>query len=216
MLSISKKIDKETQAFLPQGDSSLAGAVYGLYAREDIVHPDGKTGVLFKKDSLIAQGVIKEDGTLDFSKLYLGKMYVKEITPPEGYTVDPTEYEVDLAYEGQEVAEVTRDLTVQEQVKKQAFQLIKISEDGDQTETDLVEGAGFQVYLVSSLSKVESGELQPSNGDQFTAEDFRGYDFSKEEVAVSYVDGKAVPVPELITDKKDMPSVRSFRMVFMW
>lgn len=197
-----QKIDKETQAFLPQGDSSLAGAVYGLYAREDIVHPDGKTGVLFKKDSLIAQGVIKEDGTLDFSELYLGKMYVKEITPPEGYTVDPTEYEVDLAYEGQEVAEVTRDLTVQEQVKKQAFQLIKISEDGNQTETDLVEGAGFQVYLVSSLSKVESGELQPSNGDQFTAEDFRGYDFSKEEVAVTYVDGKAVPVPELITDKK--------------
>lgn len=96
-----QKIDKETQAFLPQGDSSLAGAVYGLYAREDIVHPDGKTGVLFKKDSLIAQGVIKEDGTLDFSELYLGKMYVKEITPPEGYTVDPTEYEVDLAYEGQ-------------------------------------------------------------------------------------------------------------------
>ena len=197
-----KKIDKETQDFLPQGDSSLAGAVYGLYAREDIVHPDGKTGVLFKKDSLIAQGVIKEDGTLDFSELYLGKMYVKEITPPEGYTVDPTEYEVTLTYEGQEVAEVTRDLTVQEQVKKQAFQLIKISEDGDQTETDLVEGAGFQVYLVSSLSKVESGELQPSNGDQFTAEDFRGYDFSKEEVAVTYVDGKAVPVPELLTDKK--------------
>ena len=197
-----QKIDKETQAFLPQGDSSLAGAVYGLYAREDIVHPDGKTGVLFKKDSLIAQGVIKEDGTLDFSELYLGKMYVKEITPPEGYTVDPTEYEVDLAYEGQEVAEVTRDLTVQEQVKKQAFQLIKISEDGDQTETDLVEGAGFKVYLVSSLSKVESGELQPSNGEQFTAEDFRGYDFSKEEGAVTYVDGKAVPVPELITDKK--------------
>ena len=44
-----QKFDKETQAFLPQGDSSLAGAVYGLYAREDIVHPDGKTGVLFKK-----------------------------------------------------------------------------------------------------------------------------------------------------------------------
>ena len=197
-----KKIDKETQVFLPQGDSSLAGAVYGLYAREDIVHPDGKTGVLFKKDSLIAQGVIKEDGTLDFSELYLGKMYVKEITPPEGYTVYPTEYDVNLTYEGQEVAEVTRDLTVQEQVKKQAFQLIKISEDGDQTETDLVEGAGFKVYLVSNLSKVKSGELQPSNGDQFTAEDFRGYDFSKEEVAVTYVDGKAVPVPELITDKK--------------
>lgn len=196
-----KKIDKETQDFLPQGDSSLAGAVYGLYAREDIVHPDGKTGVLFKKDSLIAQGVIKEDGTLDFSELYLGKMYVKEITPPEGYTVDPTEYEVDLAYEGQEVAEVTRDLTVQEQVKKQAFQLIKISEDGDQTETDLVEGAGFQVYLVSSLSKVESGELQPSKDTIYSpdgAKDEQGNPvirYEKDDLVATLVtdkEGKAV------------------------
>lgn len=197
-----KKIDRETQAFLPQGDSALAGAVYGLYAKEDILHPDGKTGVVFKKDSLIAQGVIKADGTLDFSELYLGEMYVKEITPPEGYTVDTTKYDVTLSYEGQEVAEVSRDLTVREQVKKQAFQLIKISGDGDQTETDLVAGAGFKVYLVSSLSKVKSGELKPSNGEAFTAEDFRGYDFSNEQVAVTYTDGNAVPVPELITDKK--------------
>ena len=52
-------------------------------------------------------------------------MYVKEITPPEGYTLDTTKYEVSVTYEGQDVAEVTRDLTVKEQVKKQAFQLIK-------------------------------------------------------------------------------------------
>ena len=46
---------------------------------------------------------------------------------------------------------MTRDLTVKEQVKKQAFQLIKVSEDGEQTETDLVAGAGFKVYLILSL-----------------------------------------------------------------
>jgi len=132
------KIDKETLAFKAQGDSVLRGAVYGLYAKEDIVHPDGTTGVLYKQDSLIAQGVIGDDGTLEFSELYLGEMYVKEITPPEGYTLDTTKYEVSVTYEGQDVAEVTRDLTVKEQVKKQAFQLIKISEDGEQTETDLV------------------------------------------------------------------------------
>ena len=44
-----KKIDKETQDFLPQGDSSLAGAVYGLYAREDIVHPGGRRVCCLKK-----------------------------------------------------------------------------------------------------------------------------------------------------------------------
>lgn len=196
------KIDRETTRFLPQGDSALAGAVYGLYAKEDIVHPDGKTGILHRKGSLITQGTIKSDGTLDFTGLYLGKMFVKEITPPKGYVLDTTQYEVGLVYEGQEKAEVIRSLTVTEQVKKRAFQLIKISEDGEQTETDLVKGAGFKVYLVSSLSKVKSGKWKPANGSTFTAADFRDYDFSKEKAAVTYRDGKAVPVPELITDSK--------------
>ena len=196
------KIDKETLAFKAQGDSVLRGAVYGLYAKEDIVHPDGTTGVLYKQDSLIAQGVIGDDGTLEFSELYLGEMYVKEITPPEGYTLDTTRYEVSVTYEGQDVAEVTRDLTVKEQVKKQAFQLIKISEDGEQTETDLVAGAGFQVYLISSLSQVKNGKLKPANGESYTASDFKNYDFSNEQVAVTYENGTAVPVPELITDTK--------------
>ena len=196
------KIDKETLAFKAQGDSVLRGAVYGLYAKEDIVHPDGITGVLYKQDSLIAQGVIGDDGTLEFSELYLGEMYVKEITPPEGYTLDTTKYEVSVTYEGQDVAEVTRDLTVKEQVKKQAFQLIKISEDGEQTETDLVAGAGFQVYLISDLSQVKNGKLKPANGESYTANDFKNYDFSKEQVAVTYENGTTVPVPELITDTK--------------
>ena len=196
------KIDKETLAFKAQGDSVLRGAVYGLYAKEDIVHPDGTTGVLYKQDSLIAQGVIGDDGTLEFSELYLGEMYVKEITPPEGYTLDTTKYEVSVTYEGQDVAEVTRDLTVKEQVKKQAFQLIKISEDGEQTETDLVAGAGFKVYLISDLTQVKNGKLKPANGESYTASDFKNYDFSKEQVAVTYENGTAVPVPELITDTK--------------
>ena len=164
----------------------LAGAVYGLYAREDIVHPDGRTGVLHRRGSLIAQETVKKDGTLEFTDLYLGKMFIKEITAPEGYLLDTTQYDVELAYEGQDQAEVSCSLTVAEQVKKQAFQMIKVSEDGEQTETDLVAGAGFKVYLVSNLSRVKSGELKPADGNAFTAADFRDYDFSGENVAVTY------------------------------
>ncbi|MCD7793774.1 MAG: prealbumin-like fold domain-containing protein [Alistipes sp.] len=40
------KIDKKTGVAIPQGDAKLEGAVYGLYARNDIVHPDGATGVV--------------------------------------------------------------------------------------------------------------------------------------------------------------------------
>lgn len=68
---------------------------------------------------------------------------------------------------------MTRDLTVKEQVKKQAFQLIKISEDGEQTETDLVAGAGFKVYLISDLTQVKNGKLKPANGESYTASDFK-------------------------------------------
>ena len=196
-----KKQDTDTQDYLPQGDAQLAGAVYGLYARTDIQNPDG-TGVIYKAGSLIAQKTFGADGEIVFEDLYLGEMYVKEITAPEGYLLDETEYDVTLNYEGQETAVVTEALIVTEQVMKQAFQLIKISEDGDQTETNLVAGAEFTVYLISELSKVKDGTLKPSNGAAFSAEDFTAYDFTNEKPAVTYEDGKAVEVPVLVTDGK--------------
>lgn len=47
------KVDKESGKAAAQGDASLEGAVYGLYARNDIVHPDGATGVVFKAGDLL-------------------------------------------------------------------------------------------------------------------------------------------------------------------
>ena len=52
---ILKKVDAETGSFEAQGDASLEGAVFGLYAKEDIVHPDGRTGVLYPKGTLISK-----------------------------------------------------------------------------------------------------------------------------------------------------------------
>ena len=93
-------------------------------------------------------------------------------------------------------------MTVKETVKKQAFQLIKISEDGEQTETELVEGAGFKVFLISELSGVKDGSLKPGNGSYYTPEDFITYDYSKDETASYWENGKKITVPELFTDKK--------------
>lgn len=42
--------------------AKLEGAVYGLYARENIVHPDGKTGVIFKAGDLVATLTTDEKG----------------------------------------------------------------------------------------------------------------------------------------------------------
>jgi uncharacterized surface anchored protein len=198
-----KKIDKDTQDSVSQGDGDLNGAVYGLYAAEDIQHPNGKTGLLYKKDQLVVQGTI-EKGVLNFKDLYLGKYYVQEISAPpsNAYLLDQTKYPVDLAYEGQDVEIVQKNVTVLETIKKQAFQLIKISDDGSQTETELLEGAGFKVYLISELSKVKDGTLKPSNGTEYAPQDFIGYDFSKEETASYYENGEKIQTEEMFTDKK--------------
>ena len=151
------KVDKETGKAVPQGDASLSGAVYGLYAREAINHPDGATGVMFNAGDLVATLTTDEKGEAEVNNLYLGKYYVKEITPSAGYLLDEEEHDVVCDYEGDLVAEVSRSTTSAEQVIKQPFQLIKVSDNGDDTEAGLLAGAEFTAYLKSSLSVKADG-----------------------------------------------------------
>ena len=83
--------------------------------------------------------------------------FQKEITPSEGYLLDEEEHDVVCDYEGDLVAEVSRSTTSPEQVIKQPFQLIKVSDNGDDTEAPVLSGAGFTAYLKSSLSVLADG-----------------------------------------------------------
>ena len=176
------KVDKETGKPVPQGDASLEGAVYGLYARNDIVHPDGATGVVFQAGDLIATLTTDKNGEAEVNNLYLGSYYVKEITPSEGYLLDEEEHDLVCDYEGDMVAEVSRSTTSKEQVIKQPFQLIKVSDNGQDTESKLLSGAGFTAYLKSSLSVKEDGS----------------YDFKSATPVVIGKDGKT----EIFSDEK--------------
>ena len=196
-----RKIDKETHEFLSQGDAALIGAEYGLFAAEDILHPNKKSGTVHTKGELVSKGKINEAGELDFTDLYLGKYFIRELVASEGYLLDPTEYPVEATYEGQDVKIVHRDVTVNETVKKQPFQLIKVGSDGKQTEADLLKGAGFKVYLIRSLKGVKDGDIKPDGNGNYSPEQFRGYDFNKETTALDYSeDSKGSPMPELFTD----------------
>ena len=151
-----QKLDAETKKAVPQGDATLEKAVYGLYARENIVHPDGATGVMYKAGDQVATLTTDENGQASVSGLYLGSYYVKEITPPTGYLADENEYDLSCDYEGDMTAEVKRECTSLEQVMKQPFQIIKAANNG-KTDADLLKGAGFSAYLVSSLKVKEDG-----------------------------------------------------------
>ena len=154
-ISLEKR-DAETKQAVAQGDATLEKAVYGLYARNDIVHPDGITGVIYKAGEQVATLTTDKNGQASVDGLYLGDYYVKEISPSVGYLADETEHDLVCNYEGDLVAEVKRDCTSLEQVMKQPFQIIKAANNG-KTDADLLKGAGFTAYLVSSLTVKEDG-----------------------------------------------------------
>lgn len=173
------KRDSET-GNVAQGDATLEGAVYGLYARENIVHPDGTTGTIYQAGELVATLTTDANGEAEIGGLYLGAYYVKELTPSEGYNLDETEYDLTCDYEGDLVATVERSCTSQEDVIKQPFQVIKAANNG-KTDADLLSGVGFTVYLVSSLSVNADGS----------------YDFASAEPVVVTADGGT----EMFTDE---------------
>lgn len=174
------KKDKET-GDVSQGDAVFTGAVYGLFAREDILHPDGRTGVMYEAGTQVATLTTDENGDAKIKGLYLGKYYIKELTPPAGYLLDEQEYDLECNYEGDLVKTVERTATSPEDVIKQPFQLIKAANNG-KTDADLLKGAGFSAYLKSSLKTNKDGS----------------YDFTNAEPIVLTSDGKT----EMFTDEK--------------
>lgn len=52
------KYDTESESAAEQGNALLDGAVYGIYAAQDIRHQDKKTGIIFRKDELVQTAVI--------------------------------------------------------------------------------------------------------------------------------------------------------------
>lgn len=157
-ISLEKR-DAETKQAVAQGDATLEKAVYGLYARNDIIHPDGITGVIYKAGEQVATLTTDKNGQASVDGLYLGDYYVKEISPSVGYLADETEHDLVCNYEGDLVAEVKRDCTSLEQVMKQPFQIIKAANNG-KTDADLLKGAGFTAYLESSLTKKADGNYE--------------------------------------------------------
>ena len=180
-----KIVKRDAETGDPQGDAQLSGAVYGLYAAEAVMTSDRSGTVIYEKDALVATMTTDEGGSAMVEGLPLGKYYVREITPSIGYTLDNTSYPVDcLAYDGKETMVVS--IEVAEEVIKQPFEIIKAANNG-KTNADLIEGAGFSAWLVSSLSMNGDGTYDFSsavpvdlgkNGEKEIFTDARGHTVS--------------------------------------
>lgn len=74
----------------------LGGAVFEIYAKENIVSPEGN--VLIAAGTKLETLSGKEDGTAVSGELYPGVYEVREIQPPEGYTLNTAPQSVEIVY----------------------------------------------------------------------------------------------------------------------
>lgn len=78
------KYDTETESITSQGDGDLNGAVYGIYAAENIVHGDRKTGILFRKDALVTKATVGRSPKQDSDGYILNTDGSRHIANPAG------------------------------------------------------------------------------------------------------------------------------------
>lgn len=124
---------------VPDGDASLAGAVY-----EVTYTKNGQT--------ITERGTTNASGIVRFSHIPLGTVTVQEITPPPGYKLDPTVHTYTVT--GDKTTTAVYELTptdITDEVYKGRISLQKMAEmlnAADVPET----GAVFEVYLKSAGS----------------------------------------------------------------
>ncbi len=86
-----EKQDENNQAVLP-------GAIFGIYAKENILGRDGT--IVKRENELIETVTTNENGIAEFSKeIPLGKYYIKELKAPEGYILREEIIEINGNYQ---------------------------------------------------------------------------------------------------------------------
>lgn len=147
---------RDAETGLPQGDATLAGAVYGVYRGEKLVdtYTTDESGQFTTTDY-----VCGEDWT------------IRELSPSEGYLLDDTVYPV-----GAEPQRYTAEynpiaLDVTEQVIRGGVNLTKVDKDYPENK---LEGAVFEVYRDSNRNQ----ELNDEDELLGTMEDLGGGEYA--------------------------------------
>ena len=137
------KTDGETGR--PQGDATLAGAVYGIYKGEELID------------------TYTTDGNGQFTTKYYicgDDWSVREISPSEGYLLDETIHHVGAEPELYTVERNSTVGDVNEQVIKGNIAIIKHTDNGDTQIETPEEGAIFEVFLKSEGSYEAAKETE--------------------------------------------------------
>ena len=156
---IFSSVEENNGVYTPKYSvGNLKGAVFEIYAAEDITTLDGT--VRYEQGTLVDTITTDDDGVAKSKELYLGKYTVIEKTAPNGYVHNATKYDAELTYAGQNVSVTSTDLSVYNDRQKVAVSLKK-EMDEDKT---------FNLGKNNEISSVQFGvyaneDIKASNGD---------------------------------------------------
>lgn len=137
---------------------NLKGAVFEIYAAEDITTLDGT--VRYDQGSLVDTITTDDDGVAKSKELYLGKYTVIEKTAPNGYVHNTAKYDAELTYAGQNVSVTSTDLSVYNERQKVSVSLKKIMAE------DKTFGIGNNGEITSVRFGIYAGEdIKANNGN---------------------------------------------------
>lgn len=144
--------------------SGLSGAVFEIYADEDITTPDGT--VRAKKDELVATLKTNTKGTAISKQLYLGKYRVVEKTAPNGFVLNRTINHIELTYSGQNEKVTNTSTSFTNDRQKAEINLTKILEQDEKFNignNDEILNVSFGLYADEDL-KAANGTVIPKDG----------------------------------------------------
>lgn len=144
--------------------SGLAGAVFEIYADEDITTPDGT--VRAKKDELVATLKTNTKGTAISKQLYLGKYRVVEKTAPNGFVLNRTVNHIALTYAGQNEKVTNTSTSFTNDRQKVEIDLTKVLEQNEKFNigsNDEILNVSFGLYADEDL-KAANGTVIPKDG----------------------------------------------------
>lgn len=137
---------------------NLKGAVFEVYAAEDITTLDGT--VRYEQGTLVDTVTTDNDDVAKSKELYLGKYTVIEKTAPNGYVHNTAKYDAELTYAGQNVSVTSTDLSVYNDRQKISVSLKKIMAE------DKTFGIGNNGEITSVRFGIYADEyIKASNGD---------------------------------------------------
>ena len=190
--------------------SGLSGAVFEIYADENITTPDGT--VRYTKDTLVDAITTGEKGTATSKQLYLGKYRVVETVAPYGTVINPEPHTIELTYSGQNEKVTNTSTSFTNDRQKAEIDLTKVLEQNEKFNIGSnaeIRNVAFGLYADEDL-KASNGTVIPKNGliEIITCDEKGKAQFTTDIPIGSYY------VKEISTDNHYILSDKKYPVVF--